>query len=446
VTAQLPTGTVTFLFSDVEGSTELLRRLRDGYAEVMADHERLLRSAFQDCGGHEINTQGDSFFIAFRKPKDAVAAAVRAQRALARHPWPEGTVMRVRIGIHTGEVTVAAEDRYVGLAVHRAARICAAAHGGQVLLSQTTQALLEDEEELGELDFTDLGPRSLKNFDRPVRIYQLLAPDLPAEFPELRSAEEGARGSAELADRHEVADAEAAAAVQDATGKVRVLIVDDQALVRTGFRMILDAEADMDVVGEAANGKEALTEAGRLRPDVVLMDVRMPELDGIEATRRLLADGGVDSKVVMLTTFDMDEYVYEALRAGASGFLLKDAPPEQLVDGIRAVCSGDALLAPSVTRRVIEEFVRRPPAAVRTAPPEIEELTPRECEVLRLIARGLSNAEIAQSLVVSETTVKTHVARVLMKMDLRDRVQAVVMAYECGLVQPGEANSAPATA
>jgi DNA-binding NarL/FixJ family response regulator/class 3 adenylate cyclase len=443
--AELPTGTVTFLFSDVEGSTELLRRMRDGYAEVMADHERILRSAFQDSGGHEINTQGDSFFVAFRKPKDAVAAAVKAQRALARHPWPEEAEMRVRIGIHTGEATVAG-DQYVGLAVHRAARICAAAHGGQVLLSQTTQALLEDEEELGELDFCDLGPRSLKNFDRPVRIYQLLAPDLRAEFAELRSAEEGARGSAELADRHEVADAETAAAVREPTGKVRVLIVDDQALVRTGFRMILDAEEDMDVVGEAANGKEAIAEAGRLNPDVVLMDVRMPELDGIEATRRLLADGVVDSKVVMLTTFDMDEYVYEALRAGASGFLLKDAPPEQLVDGIRAVCSGDALLAPSVTRRVIEEFVRRPPEAVRTAPPEIEELTPRECEVLKLIARGLSNAEIAQSLVVSETTVKTHVARVLMKMDLRDRVQAVVMAYESGLVQPGEAGSAPAIA
>jgi len=440
---ELPTGTVTFLFSDVEGSTELLRRLRDRYAEVMADHERLLRSAFRNSGGHEINTQGDSFFVAFRKPKDAVGAALDAQRALACHPWPEEAEMRVRIGIHTGEATVAG-DQYVGLAVHRAARICAAAHGGQVLLSQTTQALLEDEEELGELDFCDLGPRSLKNFDRPVRIYQLLAPDLPAEFPELRSAEEGARGSAQLADRHEVADVEDVAA--EASGRVRVLIVDDQALVRTGFRMILDAEDDMDVVGEAANGKEALTEAGRLNPDVVLMDVRMPELDGIEATRRLLAGDGVESKVVMLTTFDMDEYVYEALRAGASGFLLKDAPPEQLVDGIRAVCSGDALLAPSVTRRVIEEFVRRPPDAVRTAPPEIEELTPRECEVLKLIARGLSNSEIAKSLVVSETTVKTHVAHVLMKMDLRDRVQAVVMAYECGLVQPGGAGSAPATA
>jgi DNA-binding NarL/FixJ family response regulator/class 3 adenylate cyclase len=446
--AELPTGTVTFLFSDVEGSTELLRKLRDRYAEAMADHERLLRAAFQDSGGHEINTQGDSFFVAFRKPKDAVSAALDAQRSLACHSWPEEAEMRVRIGIHTGEATVVSDDRYIGLAVHRAARICAVAHGGQVLLSQTTQALLEDEEELGELDFRDLGPRSLKNFDRPVRIYQLLVPDLPADFPELRSAGEGARGSAKLADRHEVAQADDAPAVQEPepSDRVRVLIVDDQALVRTGFRMILDAEEDMDVVGEAANGKEAIAEAGRLNPDVVLMDVRMPELDGIEATRRLLADGGVDSKVVMLTTFDMDEYVYEALRAGASGFLLKDAPPEQLVDGIRAVCSGDALLAPSVTRRVIEEFVRRPPEAARTAPPEIEELTPRECEVLTLIARGLSNAEIAQTLVVSETTVKTHVAHVLMKMNLRDRVQAVVMAYESGLVHPGEAGSAPATA
>ena len=444
---ELPTGTVTFLFSDVEGSTELLRTLRDGYADVMADHERLLRSAFEGAGGHEINTQGDSFFVAFRKPKDAVGAALEAQRAIGSHEWPEGAEMRVRIGIHTGEATVAG-DRYVGLGVHRAARICAAAHGGQVLISQTTQALLEEDEELlGELDFGDLGPRSLKNFDRPVRIYQLLALDLPAEFPDLR-VDEGvqARGSTELADRHEVAQAEDASSAEDVTGRVRVLIVDDQALVRTGFRMILDAEGDMDVVGEAANGKEAIGEVSRLNPDVVLMDVRMPELDGIEATRRLLADGSVDSKVVMLTTFDIDEYVYEALRAGASGFLLKDAPPEQLVDGIRAVCSGDALLAPSVTRRVIEEFVRRPPEAVRTAPPEIEELTPRECEVLKLIARGLSNAEIAKSLVVSETTVKTHVARVLMKMGLRDRVQAVVMAYESGLVQPGETGSAPAPA
>ena len=217
-----------------------------------------------------------------------------------------------------------------------------------------------------------------------------------------------------------------------------VLIADDQALMRAGFRMILEAEPDLEVVGEAANGREAVAEAGRLRPDVVLRDVRMPEMDGIEATRRLL-DGNDDTKIVMLTTFDMDEYVYEALRAGASGFLLKDVPPEQLVAGIRAVASGDALLAPSVTRRVIEEFVSRPPDSLRTPPPALDELSERELEVLKLIARGLSNAEIAKELYVSGTTVKTHVAHILLKLRLRDRVQAVVLAYESGLVQPGAA-------
>ncbi len=218
---------------------------------------------------------------------------------------------------------------------------------------------------------------------------------------------------------------------------LRVLIVDDQALVRAGFRMILEAEQDIEVVGEAADGLEAIAEATRLEPDVVLMDVRMPELDGIEATRRLLANGSVDTKVVMLTTFDMDEYVYDALHAGASGFLLKDVPPEQLVDGIHAVASGDALLAPSITRRLIEEFVRSGPGPTSPPPAGLDELTARELEVLRLIARGLSNAEIAKELFVGETTVKTHVAHVLMKLGLRDRVQAVVLAYESGVVQPG---------
>jgi DNA-binding NarL/FixJ family response regulator len=221
---------------------------------------------------------------------------------------------------------------------------------------------------------------------------------------------------------------------------ISVLIVDDQALVRTGFRMILEAEADLEVVGEAADGLLAIDEARRLRPDVILMDVRMPELDGIEATRRLLENGGSDARVVMLTTFDMDEYVYDALRAGASGFLLKDVPPEHLVDGIRAVANGDALLAPSITRRLVEEFVRSAPP--QTKPPAgLDQLTSREHEVLLLIARGMSNAEIAAELYVSETTVKTHVARVLMKLSLRDRVQAVVLAYEAGLVQPGVAHS-----
>jgi DNA-binding NarL/FixJ family response regulator len=218
-----------------------------------------------------------------------------------------------------------------------------------------------------------------------------------------------------------------------------VLIADDQALMRAAFRMILAAEPDLEVVGEAADGLKAVAEAARLRPDVVLMDVRMPEIDGIEATRRLL-DGNDHTKVLMLTTFDLDEYVYEALRAGASGFLVKDVPPEQLVAGIRSVAAGESLLAPSVTRRLIQEFVRRPPDAVRTPPQELARLTAREVEVLRMMAQGRSNAEIATEVFVSETTVKTHVAHVLAKLGVRDRVQAVVFAYESGLVLPGDSS------
>jgi DNA-binding NarL/FixJ family response regulator len=218
---------------------------------------------------------------------------------------------------------------------------------------------------------------------------------------------------------------------------VRVLIVDDQALVRAGFRMILEAEPEIDVVGEAGDGLAGLEAARTLRPDVVLMDIRMPELDGLEATRRLTSGEEHPPRVLMLTTFDLDEYVYEALRAGASGFLLKDTPPEQLIQAILVVADGEALLSPSITRRLIEEFVRTGGIQQREPPPGVRDLTSRELEVLRAMARGLSNAEIAKELFVSETTVKTHVARVLMKLNLRDRVQAVVLAYESGLVQPG---------
>jgi DNA-binding NarL/FixJ family response regulator len=219
----------------------------------------------------------------------------------------------------------------------------------------------------------------------------------------------------------------------------RVLIADDQALVRAGFRMILDAEDDLEVVGEAADGAEAVKLARQLKPEVVLMDIRMPELDGIEATRRI-AELATDppTRVLMLTTFDLNEYVYEALRAGASGFLLKDVPPEQLAAGIRIVAQGEALLAPSITKRLIQEFARVTPATPEP-PKGLDELTARELEVFKLVARGLSNAEIAAELIVSETTVKTHVARVLMKLGLRDRVQAVVLAYESGIAVPGRA-------
>lgn len=216
---------------------------------------------------------------------------------------------------------------------------------------------------------------------------------------------------------------------------IRVGVVDDQALVRTGFAMILEVETDIDVVFEAADGRDAVELTRRHRPDVLLMDIRMPGMDGIEATRIITAEQPDSPRILMLTTFDLDEYVYDAIRAGASGFLLKDTPPVELVAAVRVLAAGDALLAPSVTRRLIEQFAAGAPAAVPA--PGLTELTERETEVLKLMARGMSNSEIATHLYVGETTVKTHVSRVLTKLDVRDRVQAVVVAYDSGLVRPG---------
>ena len=213
---------------------------------------------------------------------------------------------------------------------------------------------------------------------------------------------------------------------------IRVLVVDDQSMVRAGFRMLLSGQDDIEVVAEASNGLDAVSQAARFHPTVVLMDIRMPELDGLEATRRILATDP-DARVLILTTFDLDEYVYEALRVGASGFVLKDDPAEQLIAAVRTVAAGDSLLSPSVTKRVIKQFVRIP----RPDPPkELAELTARELEIFRLIADGLSNAEIAHELYISETTVKTHITHILQKLDLRDRVQAVVLAYQTGLFDP----------
>jgi len=212
---------------------------------------------------------------------------------------------------------------------------------------------------------------------------------------------------------------------------IRVLVADDQSMVRAGFRMLLAGEEDIEVVAEAGNGLEAVSQAARFHPTVVLMDIRMPELDGLEATRRILS-GDAAARVLILTTFDLDEYVYEALRAGASGFVLKDDPPEQLLAAIRVVAGGEALLSPAITRRVIRQFTRIP----RPAPPkELDELTERELDVFRLIARGMSNAEIAEELFIGGTTVKTHITHILQKLELRDRVQAVVLAYETGLFE-----------
>jgi DNA-binding NarL/FixJ family response regulator len=228
--------------------------------------------------------------------------------------------------------------------------------------------------------------------------------------------------------------------------RTRVLIADDQALVRAGFRMILEAQPDIEVVAEAADGEAAVRLTGRHKPDVVLMDIRMPGLDGLEATRRL-CDGFVTAagvrppRIVILTTFDLDEYVYAALRAGASGFLLKDVSPEHLVGAVRTVAVGDALLSPSITRRLVERYAQ-PQAALDAAPGALARLTARETEVFRLLARGMSNAEIAEALMVSEATIKTHVAGILAKLELRNRAQAVVLAYESGIVRAGAGSPA----
>jgi DNA-binding NarL/FixJ family response regulator len=216
---------------------------------------------------------------------------------------------------------------------------------------------------------------------------------------------------------------------------IDVVVADDEALMRSGVRLMVEAQQDMRIVGEAVNGLDAVEQIRLRRPHVAIMDVRMPDLDGIAATRRLVSAGTLETRILVLTTFDLDEYVYEALRAGASGFLLKSAPPEQLLAAIRSVAAGESLLAPEITRRLIEDYVRRPrPGAAAT---ELDELTEREREVLVLIGRGRSNAEIAAELFVSEGTVKTHVNRILRKLDVRDRVQAVVLAYETGLIEPG---------
>jgi DNA-binding NarL/FixJ family response regulator len=223
----------------------------------------------------------------------------------------------------------------------------------------------------------------------------------------------------------------------DSDQSVSVLIADDQALVRAGFRAILEGQSGITVAGEAIDGRDAIDLARKRRPDVVLMDIQMPDIDGIDATRCILtgADDEHAPAILMLTTFDLNEYVYEALRAGASGFLLKDVLPEELIAAVRVVAAGDGLIAPTITKRLIEQFARTAPPSA--PPPQVEELTPREVEVLRLVARGLSNREIAAELVLSEATVKTHVKRILSKLDVRDRVQAVVLAYEAGLVTPG---------
>ncbi len=392
---------VTIMFTDLVGSTALFERHGDEAADVLRrDHFAALRRAAADHDGREIKSTGDGLMLAFASAVSAVRCAVEMQRAAAS--VPDGPALR--IGLDAGEPLAEGDDLY-GTPVIVASRLCDGASAGEVLASEVVAQVAG--RRVAE-QMRPVGPRRLKGISTPVSVAEVLWRD---------------------------DDAREEAPPEDAPGRpTTVVIADDQRLVRTGFRVIVDAEPDMTVVGEAGDGRSAVDVVTRRKPDVVLMDIRMPELDGLHAAERILGDPELDTAVVMLTTFDATEYVYEALRIGASGFLLKDTPAERLLDAVRVAAAGEALIAPSITRRLIEQFARGAQPDPSGVPERLSGLTPRELDVLRLVARGLSNAEIATELVLGENTVKTHVARILGKLGLRDRVQAVVVAYETGLV------------
>jgi DNA-binding NarL/FixJ family response regulator/class 3 adenylate cyclase len=395
---------VTIMFTDLVGSTTLYDRYGDEEADARrAAHFAVLRKIVAAHEGSEVKSTGDGLMVVFTSAVAAVRCAVALQRATTGAP--DGLAMR--IGIDAGEPLAEAGDLY-GTPVIVASRLCDAAGPGEVLATQVVRQIA--------------GPR-VAEMMRPAGTFRVkgISESVATALVRWRDDEDEDltidTGEAPLR-------------------PITVVIADDQRLLRTGFRVILDAEPDITVVGEAGDGNAAVDVVARRRPDVILMDIRMPELDGLAAADRILSNPENATAVVMLTTFDASEYVFRALRIGATGFLLKDTPPDRLLDAVRVAAAGEALIAPRITRRLIADFARASRPVVDGLPPALAELTAREVEVLRLVAQGLSNSEIATELMLGENTVKTHVGRVLSKLELRDRVQAVVLAYESGLVTP----------
>jgi DNA-binding NarL/FixJ family response regulator/class 3 adenylate cyclase len=395
---------VTIMFTDLVGSTTLYDRYGDEEADARrAAHFAVLREVVAAHDGREVKSTGDGLMVVFSSAVAAVRCAVELQRATTS--GPDGLAMR--IGIDAGEPLEEGGDLY-GTPVIVASRLCDAAGPGEVLATEVVRQIA--------------GPR-VAELMRPAGTFRArgISDSVATALVRWRDDE----------------DEDLAIDTGEAPLRpITVVIADDQRLLRTGFRVILDAEPDITVVGEAGDGHAAVDVVARRRPDVILMDIRMPGLDGLAAAERILSTPENATAVVMLTTFDASEYVFRALRIGATGFLLKDTPPDRLLDAVRVAAAGEALIAPRITRRLIADFARASRPVVDGLPPALAELTAREVEVLRLVAQGLSNSEIATELVLGENTVKTHVGRVLSKLELRDRVQAVVLAYESGLVTP----------
>ena len=395
---------VTILFTDLVGSASLFSRRGDEAADaVRREHFGVLRKAVAEHGGREVKSTGDGLMVAFTSAVAAVRCAVEMQRATTATE----DALELRIGLDAGEPLPEGDDLY-GTPVIVASRLCDSAGAGEILASDLVCRIA--------------GPR-LVEMVQPAGAMRLSG---IAERVVVSRVEWREDGGTQPPSSEQAAPPE----------QIRVVVADDQHLLRHGFRVILEAEPDIQVVGEAPDGRAAVDIVLRTRPDVVVMDIRMPEMDGLTAAERILSEEGLETAVLMLTTFDLDEYIYEALRIGASGFLLKDTPADRLLEAVRVAAAGDALLAPQITRRLIERFTVAVRPAPDSVPARLAELTARELEVLRLLARGLSNAEIAAELVLGDNTVKTHVAHVLGKLGLRDRVQAVVLAYESGLVAP----------
>ena len=391
----LPTGIVALLFTDVEASTRLVQELGPEYSAVMGDHRRLVREAFEPLGGHEIDCRGDEFFIAFASTRDALRAAVEAQRALSAHEWPSAAPLRVRMGVHTGEPTPA-EGGYVGIDVHRAARICAAGHGGQVLVSQATRDLAPEDE---GFEFRDLGEHPLKGIPRPERLHQVVVPGLQDEFGPLR-----------------LADGEAPAAEPEHAGgpRLRVVLAEDSVLLREGIARLL-ADSGFEIVGQSANADDLLLKVRSYSPDVVITDIRMPPTqtdEGLRAAQQIRAEHpGVG--VLVLSQYVEPTYAMELLAESAEGvgYLLKDrvADVDEFVAAVRRVAEGGSALDPALVTQLVGRRRREDP---------LDALTPREREVLELMAEGRSNQGIAQRMVVTERAVEKHVTSIFNKLRL----------------------------